>query len=316
MPNASANRAELRYVAEATYGITPASPALKYLRFKGETLNANIETARSEEIRADRNETDLIKIGSNAGGNIEFELSHGSYDDFLEALMCSTWVVDGVDTDKFTLINGVLERSFTIQKKLADVAQLFNFTGSKINTGALNIAPGAIVTGSFGVMAKAGVRTDTQFPGATLPAGTTTTPMNGAAGVTVAQVDAAPIPGGLMNFVLNINNNRRDQDVIGSDSTQENVMGRFEATGDFEVYFSDGTLYDKLSAQTAFAFHTKMAGPGATNEIWVDIPNAKFESGEVVAQGTDTDVMFKATYRALYHAATAGSLKLTRNGPL
>lgn len=316
MPNATSNRTELRYVAEATFGTTPASPTLKYLRFKGESLNPNFETVRSEEIRADRNDVDLIKVGSKAAGNIEFELSYGSYDDFLEALMCSTWVVDGVDTDKFTLVNGVLERHFTIQKKFSDVTQFFNFTGSKINTGSLTITPGAIVTGSFGVMAKAGARTGAQFGGATTPAGTTTTPMNGAAGVTLAQIDTVAIPGGLMNFTININNNRREQDAVGSDSAQDIVMGRFEATGDIEVYFADGTLFDKLAAQTAFAFQTKMAGPGTTNEIWIDIPKAKYENGEVVASGTDTDVVFKATYRALYDATTTGSVKFTRNGPL
>jgi hypothetical protein len=316
MPNASANRAELRYVAESTFGTTPATPALKYLRFKGESLNPGFETVRSDEIRSDRNDVDLIKVGQKAAGNVEFELSYTSYDDFLEALMCSTWTVDGVDTDKFTLVNGVLERQFTIQKKLTDVNQFFNFTGSKINTGNLKIAPGAVVTGTFGIMARSGARTGAQFAGATTPAGTSTTPMNGSSGVTVNTIDAGAIPGGLMSFSLDINNNRREQDAIGSDLAQDIVMGRFEATGDFEVYFADGTLFDKLAAQTPFAFQTKMAGPGTTNEIWIDIPKAKFESGEVVAKGTDTDVMFKAKYRALFDTTTAGSLKLTRNGPL
>ena len=316
MSNASANRAELRYVAEVTFGTTPASPALKYLRFKGETLNPGFETVRSDEIRADRSDQDIIKVGAKAAGNVEIELSYGSYDDLLEAVMCNTWVVDGVDTDKFTLVNGVVDKFFTIQKKLSDVTQFFNFTGSKINTFNCQIAPGAIVTGTFGVMARAGARTGSQFGGATTPAGTTTTPMNGSSGVTVNTIDTLAIPGGLMNFSLSINNNRREQDAVGSDLAQDIVMGRFEATGDFEVYFADGTLFDKLAAQTPFAFQTKMAGPGTTNEIWIDIPKAKFESGEVVASGTDTDVMFKATYRALFDTTTGGSLKLTRNGPL
>ena len=120
----SANRTDLRYIAEVDWGVTPTTPALKALRMTGESLNANIQTAVSTEIRGDRNQAELIQVGSKAGGNVNFELSPTSLDDMLEAALCSTWVVDGVDTDKFTLVNGILERSFTIQKNLVDITQL------------------------------------------------------------------------------------------------------------------------------------------------------------------------------------------------
>lgn len=316
MPNASANRADVRYVAEVSWGVTPATPALKLLRMTGESLNANIQTAVSQEIRPDRDIQDIAKIGSDAGGGVDFELSYGSFDDMLEAAMCNTWVVDGVDTDKYTIVNGVVEKSFSIQKRFADVARYMLFTGARVNTLSLRVEPGKIVTGSLGFMCKAGTPAAAGVTGATYPAGNTNTPMNGSAGVTLNQIDAAAIPGGLMNFSLNINNNLRAQDAIGTDSAQAIVQGSFEATGDFEVYFADGTLYDKFDNQTPFATQIKIAESGATKEIWIDLPRAKFETGEVVARGTNTDVMFKATYRALYDSVTAGSVKLTRNGPL
>ncbi len=316
MPNASANRADVRYIAEVTWGTTPASPALKLLRMTGENLNANIQTAVSQEIRPDRDIQDIAKVGSDAGGGIDFELSYGSFDDMIEAAMCSTWVVDGVDTDKYTIVNGVVERSFTIQKRFADVSRYMVFTGARVNTLGLRVEPGKIVTGSLGLMCKQGTPAASGIASATYPAGNTNTPMNGSAGVTLNQIDGGAIPGGLMNFSLNLNNNLRAQDAIGSDSAQAIVQGSFEATGDFEVYFADGTLYDKFSAQTEFATQIKIAEGATGKEIWIDIPRAKFETGEVVARGTNTDVMFKSTYRALYHGVTAGSVKLTRNGPL
>lgn len=312
----TANRTELRFIQEVTWGVTPTSPTLVAFRTTGESLNANIQKVVSDEIRGDRNQSTLIDVGSDAGGDMAFELSYTSFDAWLETALCSVWIVDGVDTDKYTLVNGTTEKSFTVQKKLIDIAQYFNFTGVRANTMSLDVMPGKIVTGSFGVMAKDGVRTASQFGGATLPAAGTTTPMNGAAGVTLAQIDAAPISGGLLHFTMNVNNNRRAQKVVGSVASQAIAAGKFEVTGEFEIYFIDGTLYDKFSASTSFAFATKMAGPGTTNEIWIDLPNAQFEKGEVVAQATDTDVMFKASYRALYHTGTAGTVKLTKNGPL
>lgn len=314
MSNGSANRVDIRYVSEVTWGTTPASPALKALRMTGESLNANIQTAVSGELRDDRNIAELIKVGSNAGGSVEFELSATAYDDMLEALMCATWTVDGVDTDKFTLVNGVAEKSFTLQKRFNDVGQYMVFTGARVNTLALKIEPNKVVTGTWGFMAKSGVRASSGITGATYPAASTTTPMNGAAGVSLNQIDGVAIPGGLMSFGINVTNNMRAQDAVGSESAQGIVQGRFQASGDMEVYFADGTLYDKFAASNAFAAQIKLAQ--GSNEIWLDVPNAKFETGEVVAQGTDTDVMFKATYTALYHAGTAGSLKLTKNGPL
>lgn len=314
MPNSSANRADVRYVVESVWGTTPATPALNKIRITGEGLNAGIQTAVSQELREDRNVSDVMKVGSNAGGNLEFELSYMSFDDLIEAVMGGTWTVDGGDTDMYTLVNGVTERSFTLQKQFADVAQYLVFAGARVNTMSLKIEPNKVVTGSFGVLAKSGVRASSGIAGATYPAGQTTTPMNGAAGVSLNEIDAAPIGGGLMSFGINITNNMRAQDAVGSDAAQAIVPGRFEATGELEVYFSDGTLYDKFASQTAFAAQVKMSD--GNGEVWIDVPRAKFETGEVVAQGTDTDVMFKSTFRAIYDATTVGSVKLTKNGPL
>src|SRR5688572_19381929 len=126
MPNASSNLADIKYVVESVFGTTPASPALKPLRYKGESMNPGFQFVRSEEIRSDRNDVDLIKVGHAAGGNVEFELSYASFDDWLEAVMCSTWTV--AVGDRFTLVNGVLQRSYTVQKRFTDVTQFLNFT--------------------------------------------------------------------------------------------------------------------------------------------------------------------------------------------
>lgn len=313
MPNAIANREDVRYVAEATWGTTPATPALKALRMTGESLNAGVQTEVSQEILPDRNISNLIQVGAEAGGGVDFELSYTSFDDMLEALLQGTWTV--VTGDEFSLVNASTEKSFTIQKRLADVTQFFIFTGARVNTMSLQVEPGKIVTGSFGFMAKQGTRAGTGIAGATYPAVGTTAPMNGAAGVTLNQVDAAAIPGGLMNFSMDVTNNMRAQKAVGSISAQAIVSGKFETSGNFETYFADGTLYDKFIAMTAFAIKIEITETGVNQKLVFDIPNAKFESSEVVATGTDTDVMMKATYRALYHAATLGALKITRNGP-
>jgi hypothetical protein len=57
-----------------------------------ETLGFNIATITSNEIRSDRQISDLIQTDAEPGGDINFELSYGTYDAFLAAvLMASAW---------------------------------------------------------------------------------------------------------------------------------------------------------------------------------------------------------------------------------
>jgi hypothetical protein len=140
---ANASQTRLAYVAESTYGVTPATPTFQKLRYTAEGLGANIENVTSNEIRADRNVSDLIQVGSSAGGNVDFELSYGSYDDFLESLMFSTFSTN-------VLKNGVTEKSFTLEKTFETGAtdQFHRFTGAIANGFNLSMTTGAIVTGS------------------------------------------------------------------------------------------------------------------------------------------------------------------------
>jgi len=85
MSKATSNRTGLHYVSESTIGTIPTSPALIELRYTGEGLNFDIDKAVSEEIRSDRQTTDLVNVSQTSGGNIDIELSFDEYDPFFEA---------------------------------------------------------------------------------------------------------------------------------------------------------------------------------------------------------------------------------------
>ena len=88
------NREQMRYVEEDTWGTTPATRDLQELRILSESLKHTIENVTSNEIRNDRQITGLIQTGSSAGGDIAFELSYDSYDEFLEGALWSDWSAD------------------------------------------------------------------------------------------------------------------------------------------------------------------------------------------------------------------------------
>lgn len=87
------NRVNLAFVEETTFGTTPSGPpTLQNLRFTGESLKQDTGSVTSNEIRSDRNITDLIRNALSASGDLNFEFSWSTYDAFLEsALMSADW---------------------------------------------------------------------------------------------------------------------------------------------------------------------------------------------------------------------------------
>jgi len=88
------NRVQMRYVEEDDWGTTPPTRDLQELRIVSESLKHTIENVTSNEIRDDRQTTNLIQTGSSAAGDLAFELSYDSYDEFLEGALWSDWSVD------------------------------------------------------------------------------------------------------------------------------------------------------------------------------------------------------------------------------
>lgn len=93
---ADSNRLRLAYVEETSLGTTPASPAMRAIRATGESLNHDIQTTESKEIRSDRQTADLIQVGAANSGGLNFELSFPAprtwLADFLRyALFASAW---------------------------------------------------------------------------------------------------------------------------------------------------------------------------------------------------------------------------------
>jgi len=87
-----ANRVRLSFVEETSFGDKETGSNLTVLRYNSESLKQDMNTTISEEIRSDRQITDIARIGVSASGGMEFELSYGSHDTFLmAALQAASW---------------------------------------------------------------------------------------------------------------------------------------------------------------------------------------------------------------------------------
>lgn len=84
-------RSQLFFTEEVTWGVTPAV-ALDTVRFTGESLNFAIDNVQSNEIRSDRQITDLIQTDAEPSGDVNFELSYAAFDNLLEGAFFSDFV--------------------------------------------------------------------------------------------------------------------------------------------------------------------------------------------------------------------------------
>lgn len=73
-----------------TIGTTPAI-ALTNLRCNNPDFNANINTTTSQELRSDRNITDLVRTSATSEGTIGFELTAEEYEPFFESGLGGRW---------------------------------------------------------------------------------------------------------------------------------------------------------------------------------------------------------------------------------
>lgn len=297
------SQTRLAHIAESTWGTTPATPTFVNLRYTSESLNANIENVVSNEIRADRNVADLIQVGQSAGGNVNFELSAGTFDTLIESLMYSTWSSNVIK-------NGVTQKSVTLEKTFEGGAtdQYHRFAGAIVNTMSLSMQVGQIVTGSFGFVAKNVTQATSAIAGSGYTAVNTNPVMNAAAGFGSLAITGSTGPE-LTSLNINISNNLRVQQAIGSVAARGVTAGRFVVTGDLTAYFESAELYALFLAGTAADLTFALTDAGSKSYTFV-IGNLKFSNCEIVAGGNDQDVMVKMNFQGLFE--TDNTLQITR----
>ena len=166
MTLAISNRAKLQYIAESTFGQTPATPEFDVLRYNGESLNYNINNIISDEIRSDRMTSDLIQVQADSSGDINFELSYGAFDDFLAAGLADAWstavAISATDIDAANADNsfntamgdfvadGIVVGQWVEVRGFTDPANNGYFRVTSVASGKIVVAGGTLVTEAAG----------------------------------------------------------------------------------------------------------------------------------------------------------------------
>ena len=309
MPDfASPNDLIMSHVVEATLGVTPANPTMDRIRVSGETMDPRVVYDESAEINPLFALTDLIPVGSEAGGSFPFDFAKSAaFDDVLQAVLRGTWTA-GV------LKGGTVKRSFTIEKSVlaGGGRKYMKFPGSRYAGITLSGAVGTRTTGSVDIMALSGIPSTTSVVGT----GSVTEPADNRI-MSLVDVSAFSITGDvtpliIRSFTLSINNNCRYQQGHGQLASYDIAYGMRDVTWTMDAYFESWEQMDKLLNRTNNNLSITM-GDG-TNSYAIRLPRLRYRTVSAPATGNNVDLVQTIEGRALYDptAGVVSDLMVTR----
>lgn len=306
------NQVVLRYIPEVAYKTTPVDGTWKTIRYTSESLSATPTTTESSEIRTDRMTSDMPKVGLEVGGDVSFEFSATSFDDFIESAMCSTWQVDTPVVGSRQIKIGVADSSYSIEKEYADIGTFVDFVGMRVGTLSLSMAYGEILTGSI-TFAGAGASTPASSAvgaGTTNPAPTTSV-MNASSDFGTIKVDGVATNMCITSLDLTIDNALRPITCIGKDAPTDQKKGKASITGSAQIHLTVDSfeLYKKALANDAIGLEWTVTD--GTNTYSFLIPNAKLSGDTPPSAGLDQDVFLDVSFTGLYDDTEDSSLVIT-----
>jgi len=285
------------------------------IRFVSDSLKHDNINVVSEEIRSDRQRTDLATVGYSVTGDVDAELTYGDYfDPAIEAALCGTWTTN-------VLRNGTTNRSFRMEKGWLDLGKYSPMRGVCINTLDLDVTSRRIVRFRVGYMgrgAEAGVTTSVS--------GTTalTQPSSNApirAGDLI-QITSAGTSGPLdfstgisaSAVRMTINNNLRERPLATQYYTDDFGRGVMEITGTVEAYFKDILIFNQFRTNGLFSLRWTMRDPDlvSANTYRITLPKLKVTDAPIPTPGLEQDIIQTINWRALVDTGVGYTIDVTR----
>lgn len=300
MTIATGSRHDMAYVAESTFGTTPTTPVFVPIRHTGTTLGLSKDAIESEELRQDRQIAHYRHGNKSVSGDVNIELSYGSFDDLLQATLAGSWASD-------VLLAGTTRRSFTIERHHSDINKYLRSTGCSFNSMSLSVAPNSMVTGSFSIIGKSFTVASTAISGATYSSEATSAPFDSFTGsVNEGGSSVAVVTG----IELSVDNGMEALYVVGSDETLLPSIGKSTVTGSITAYFENSLLIDKFISETASSLEFTLTDQAGNSYIF-ELPNVKYNSGNPEVGGPGA-ITVSLDFVALYDSGTGSQIQITR----
>lgn len=300
---AEASNARLGFVEEATWGTTPATPAIQRLRFKSESLAATLDFTTSEEITPAAAVTDIIPTGAGAGGDASYELSYGSeMITMIEHALRGTMDADGI------IKASDAKKSMTLHKELVideSNSAFFTYPGARVSTWSVDLAVdgNTPIGGTLNFLAKGEDEETTDLADSYVAANENPVfSMPHLRGVAVTDI-AGDICFSDLSFTVE-NTLRAQNGKCTNTSTFPDLdskgigYGQRQITGNMNAYLANLNIYEKFKSFGTFSLSFLMTD--GTRGFKVTMPKVKITEGSTNAEGNDSDVLQPFAYQALY----------------
>ncbi len=311
----------------------PANARLKVVGFQGASADITAETNSLDSTALDMTTLGLqvgqwLKIGGTAAGD---KFATAADNDWVRISgtitatsipldnLPSSWAAD-TGTGKTikvwfgdVLKNGTTQKSFTIEKGFLEqtTPTYEDLLGMVVGGMNLNVAADAIMTGDFSYMGMTSTIDETALD-ATPEAASTEGVLNAVANVgRIAEAGTAVVgPNYMQSLTMALNNNLREKKAIGTLGLIDVGTGSFEVTGNLTAFFGNKNLFEKYLAGTATNVNWRVFK--STKAVVMTMPNIKFESGTILAQGQNQDVVSELGYRAILDPTTSAMFQIDR----
>ena len=211
--------------------------------------------------------------------------------------------------------NGTNLISSTIERQYQQQPSYEYLSGMCIDKDSITVSAQKIVTRQISFIGRTGTIAATRFTGATDALPTNYQVVNASANVGRIAVNGSNIASGnfVMEATLNINNNLRPLEAVGTIGAIGIGNGEFTLTGTLNTYFADLTYYNLLLNNTATSFDFRVGRADGNKEtLLFDLPRIKFSAGAPSVPGKNQNVMLPLSYQGLRDPVLGYTLQTTR----
>jgi hypothetical protein len=307
MAVAHGSQTRLAYLMETTPGVIPATPTWQVARYVSEAISLDKQTVSSDEVRPDRNRTDLTDVGRQVTGSVNTLLSYSTFDDWLAALFSADWSTN-------VLKNGNVQKTMAFEKtfELGANDVYARYRGCRMNTLDLQLNAKQNVTANWGVMGIGSPNPETTIiTGATYTDPTTTPVINAALNVGSLGLTGITNAPKLQALSLRINNNIYPVDVVGQYETYDYGLGLFDVSGSMTAVFENKDLFDAVINHTDLNLSFTL-GASANNRYRFQLPKLKAMNGSPVGPGNGRAVVMEVPFQGIFDATLGATISVTR----
>ena len=217
-----------------------------------------------------------------------------------------------------TSVADIVQRKFTIETAFNDVGQFMVQDGMVPGTFSLEVATGAIITGTMGFQGRETLLRQTTLLS---DAGSYTVQnahagevMNATTNVGVIEKDGDTFGSFIQSLSISGEANLRQQAAVGSKFAKGIGAGRFNLTGSMTVYFEDENLFLDFLNHATVSLSFTITDLDGQSEIFT-IPAIKFTQDQIAPGGIDQDVFDNVEFTAFRDDITGCMLQVDRFSP-